>query len=160
MPSDDTCGELLVRLSDMQAVIKSFRQDVPVTGSRAGLMCLVALRRCGELRIGRLAELLEVDQSVASRHVADLEVHGMVVRIPNPSDGRSWYVRLTPDGDRAAGDALAHIRRRLAETLGEWTDEEITELSALLARLRVSFDAHRARVPHPSRTAQTVKGNR
>jgi DNA-binding MarR family transcriptional regulator len=144
MASEDSCGELLVRLSDMGAVIKAVKRDLPFTGSRAGLTLLAALRRCGELRMGELAELFEVDQSVISRHVADLQERGLVERTPNPRDGRSWYVRLAPDGERVTDELLAHVRRLLAGTLDDWTDEEILELSALLARLRTSFDAHRA----------------
>jgi DNA-binding MarR family transcriptional regulator len=160
MPSDDTCGELLVRLGDVIPVIKTLGRDLPFTPSLAGLMLLMALQRRGELRIGQLAELLEVDQSVASRHVSDLEAQGLVERTPDPRDGRSRHVRLAPDGERLSQATHTHVRQRLAETLDTWTDEEIADLSALLARLRTSFDAHRARVPHTSRTAQTVKGVR
>jgi DNA-binding MarR family transcriptional regulator len=156
MASEDSCGELLVRLSDVAAVIKAVRRDLPFIGPRAGLALLAALHRCGALRMGDLAEMFEVDQSVISRHVADLEERGWVERTPNPHDGRSWYVRLAPDGNRVAEESLARVRHLLAGTLDDWTDEEITELAGLLARLRASFDARRARTPHPPRTTRTT----
>ncbi|WP_424528776.1 MarR family winged helix-turn-helix transcriptional regulator [Sphaerisporangium viridialbum] len=159
MASEDSCGELLVRLSDMGAVMKAVKRDLPFAGSRAGLALLVALSRCGEVRMGELAEMFEVDQSVISRHVADLQERGWIERIPNPRDGRSWYVRLTPDGRQVTEELLDHVRHLLADTLGDWTDEEIAELAGLLARLRTSFDARRAHTIHASRTAQTVKGH-
>ncbi|MEU8269187.1 MarR family transcriptional regulator [Sphaerisporangium sp. NPDC049002] len=157
MASEDSCGELLVRLSDMGAVMKAVKRDLPFTGSRAGLTLLVALSRCGEVRMGELAEMFEVDQSVISRHVADLQERGWVERIPNPRDGRSWYVRLAPDGEHVTEELLTHVRHFLADTLDDWTDEEITELAGLLARFRTSFDAHRARAPHLSRAAEPAR---
>ncbi|MEV6985314.1 MarR family winged helix-turn-helix transcriptional regulator [Sphaerisporangium sp. NPDC051017] len=155
MASEEGCGELLARLSDMGAVIKAIKRDLPFTGPHAGLALLATLHRCGEQRIGDLAGLFEVDLSVMSRHVADLRDRGWIERVPNPHDGRSWYVRLTPDGTRVAEDNLARVRRLLAETLEDWTDDEVAELSVLIGRLRSSFDAHRARATRLPRTAQT-----
>jgi DNA-binding MarR family transcriptional regulator len=158
MASEDSCAELLVRLSDMGSVMKAVKRDLPFTGSRAGLTLLVALGRCGPLRMGELAEMFEIDQSVISRHVADLEERRLVERTPNPRDGRSWYVRLAPDGKRVTEEMLTHVRHLLASTLDDWTDEDIVELSGLLARFRTSFDARRARVAHNPRTPHPAKG--
>ncbi|GII64156.1 MarR family transcriptional regulator [Sphaerisporangium krabiense] len=155
MVSEEGCGELLAGLHDMGAVIRVIKRDMPFTGHRAGLALLVTLRRTGELRIGRLACMFEVDQSVMSRHVADLEERGWIERVPNPRDGRSWYVRLTPDGERVAEETLGQVRHLLAGALADWTDEDVARLSVLLGRLRHSFDAHRAH-----RAATVVKGHR
>ncbi|MFC4588659.1 MarR family winged helix-turn-helix transcriptional regulator [Sphaerisporangium corydalis] len=157
MASKESCGELLVRLSDMGTVIKAVKRDLPFVGPRTGLALLVALHRCGELRMGELADLFDVDQSVISRHVADLEERGWVERVPNPRDGRSWYVRLTSDGRQVTEKSLARVRDLLASTLDDWTDEEIINLAGLLARLRDSFDAHRDRAAaHHSRMPRTA----
>ncbi|WP_214415337.1 MarR family winged helix-turn-helix transcriptional regulator [Sphaerisporangium fuscum] len=182
MASEESCGELLVRLSDVNTVIRAVKREMPFAGPRSGLAMLMALARCGELRLGELADLFDVDQSVVSRHVADLQEHGWIERIPNPRDGRSWYVRLAPDGGRIVEEATAHVRQMFAGMLQDWDDEEIAELAGLLARLRASFDARRgcpshfsraarpheaprspkpktAATPRTARTAQTAKGN-
>jgi DNA-binding MarR family transcriptional regulator len=156
--SEDSCRELLVRLSDLNAVIKTVRRDLPPSAPRAGLSLLMAVRRHGELCIGDLCGLLEVGPSVVSRHVADLEERGWVERVPNPRDGRSWYLRVTPEGERAVEESLTRAGHQLAVTLNDWTDEEIAELSGLLARLRTSFAAQRANTANHSRTASGAKG--
>lgn len=158
MVSDDSCGELLVELSGANAVIRKVKRVLPRGAPGAGLTVLRMLCQCGELRIGELSELFEIDQSVISRHIADLEERGWVERTPNPRDRRSWYVRLTPDGERAIEESLGRARTVLAEALHDWTDEEIAELTRLLARLRTSFDARRVSAAHVSRTAAGAKG--
>jgi DNA-binding MarR family transcriptional regulator len=150
--------ELLTQLSAMGAVVRSFKRELPGDTPAACLGVLVALQRCGDLRLGALAEQFGVDQSVISRHTAELEQRGLATRTPNPRDGRSWYLRLTPAGEQAIDEARVRLREVLAETLEDWTDEEVTELSGLLARLRTSFDTRRGRAATPSRTAAGVKG--
>ncbi|MCW2898509.1 MAG: MarR family transcriptional regulator [Streptosporangiaceae bacterium] len=156
--SDDSCGELLVQLNRAGAIIKKVKRELPRGGPGAGLMVLRTLCSCGEVRIGELAELFEVDQSVISRHIADLEERGFVERTQNPRDRRSWYVRLTSDGERAAEESFQLARHVLAETLHDWTEEEIAELTRLLARLRTSFDTRRPPAAPLSRTAAGAKG--
>jgi DNA-binding MarR family transcriptional regulator len=156
MASEVSCRELLTRLGDLSVVIKTVRRDLPLGGPRAGLSLLLEVRRRGQLCIGELCGLLGVGPSVVSRHVADLEARGWVERVPNPQDGRSWYLRVTPGGERAVGESLARAGHLLAVTLDDWTDEEIAELSGLLARLRRSFTAHST--ADPCRTASGEKG--
>jgi DNA-binding MarR family transcriptional regulator len=156
---DPAYDELLTQLSAIGTVVRSFKRELPGDCPAAGLAILTVLQRRGEMRPGALADLTDVDQSVISRHTADLEQRGLVARTPNPEDGRSWYLRLTPAGEQTIEDARVRLRGVMAETLEDWTDEEIAELSGLLARLRTSFDTRRARAATPSRTAVGVKGN-
>jgi DNA-binding MarR family transcriptional regulator len=156
--SEQGCDELLTQLSATAAMFKSVRRELPRDCPAAGLAVLVTLRRHGELRLGALAELFDVDQSVISRHIADLQQRGLAARTRNPRDGRSWYVRPTPDGEQVIEEAMVRLRGVMAETLEDWTDEEIAELSGLLARLRMSFDARRLRAATPSRMTAGAKG--
>ncbi|GGK78978.1 hypothetical protein Sme01_22330 [Sphaerisporangium melleum] len=149
MASEADCEELLARLGEVVPMLKALKRDLPFTGPRAGLGLLAVLRRQGDLRMGELAECSGVDQSVITRHVADLQERGWAERVPNPRDGRSWYVRLTADGERVIDEMAAHARRVLAVTLDDWTDQDVTELSRLLARLRAGFDARPVRPGHP-----------
>jgi hypothetical protein len=92
------------------------------------------------MRIGRLAELLAVDMSVTSRHVAHVAARGWIDRCPDPADRRSRILRLTPEG-RAM---LAELSERTAQLLGRrlsgWSDEEVRQLTSLMARLRASLE--------------------
>lgn len=157
MASENSCRELLARMGDLNLVIKTMRRELP-PGPRAGISLMMAMRRHGEVCIGDLSALLDVGPSVVSRHVADLEERGWLERVPNPRDRRSWYVRATPRGERALEGLLTRAGRALARTLDDWTDEEIAELSGLLARLRTSFAAQRANTAEPCRTPSAAKG--
>ncbi len=158
MISENTGNELLLQLSGVHSVIRTFKRELRPGSPRGGFPLLAALHRCGELRVGDLAELFEIDVSVASRHLADLEERGWAERRPNPHDRRSWYARLTPEGEQAARDGLDHAGSLLREVLAEWPEEDAAALTALLARLRSSFDARRLRTPEPSRTTTGAKG--
>ncbi|MBC6464627.1 MarR family winged helix-turn-helix transcriptional regulator [Actinomadura alba] len=157
--NDDGCGELLVQLSATSMVIKRIKGELPPGSPGAGLSVMRTLSQCGEMRVSELSERFGTDQSVMSRHVADLEERGLVERTPNPHDRRSSYLRLTPDGEQAAEEAFALARGVLAETLHDWTGDEIAELTRLLARLRTSFDARRPSAAPVSRTTVGAKGN-
>jgi DNA-binding MarR family transcriptional regulator len=156
--SQDSCRELLARMGDLTAVIRAVKRDLPRSGPRAGLSLLLAVLRHGELRIGDLCGLLDVAPSGVSRQVAELEEHGWVERLPNTDDGRSWYLRVTADGERALEESLEQAGHQLATVLDDWSDEEIAELSGLLARLRMSFAAQRASTAPHARIVSGAKG--
>src|ERR1700754_2963848 len=92
--SSDGCGELLVQLGGASVVIKKIKRELPRGGPGAGLAILRTLSQCGAMRVSELSELFDMDQSVISRHVADLEERGWIERTPNPRDRRSRYLRL------------------------------------------------------------------
>ena len=96
----------------------------------------------GELRLSELAELRNVDQSVISRQIGDLETHGLVCRRPDPADRRASLVRLTPDGllllDRARTLRRAWLRDALART----PSVDVRTAAELIAALTAELAAH------------------
>lgn len=139
--------ELTRQLSAVGAVRRQLDRSLPGGCSSGTAVVLALLDRDGDLRIGRLAELLAVDMSVTSRHVAHLAERGWIDRSPDPADRRSRILRLTPEGR----DQLAELSDRAAELLAlrlsEWSDEDIDRLTSLLCRLRASFDDVPTRTP-------------
>lgn len=139
--------ELTRQLSAVGAVRRQLDRSLPGGCSSGTAVVLALLDRDGDLRIGRLAELLAVDMSVTSRHVAHLAERGWIDRSPDPADRRSRILRLTPEGR----DQLAELSDRAAELLAlrlsEWSDEDIDRLTSLLSRLRASFDDVPTRTP-------------
>ena len=115
---------------------RSLPSDCP-SGSAAVLTLLV---RHGEMRMSKLAELLAVDMSVTSRHVAHVAERGWIERSPDPADKRSRIVRLTPSGEERVREMSHRTTRLLEERLGDWSDDDIAALIRLMARLRASFD--------------------
>jgi DNA-binding MarR family transcriptional regulator len=89
----------------------------------------------GDSRASRLAERLGVSAPVLSRHIADLEEQGYVVRRKDPSDGRAQLVSLTSSG----ADRLRHIDERrtaaLLECLRDWSEEDAGHTARILQTL-------------------------
>ncbi|MGW1988931.1 MarR family winged helix-turn-helix transcriptional regulator [Embleya sp. NPDC001921] len=143
MATREACRHLLTELEGIVGVHRSLVKAVPIGSLPPGSAVLFALARSTRpLRAGHVAELLDLDMSVVSRHIAHLVEHGWVERRPHPHDGRSFLLGLTPEGravvDRATDDRLTVI----AERLDDWSDEDARTLSELLARLKAGL-AHR-----------------
>jgi DNA-binding MarR family transcriptional regulator len=152
--------ELARQLSAIGAVKRGLARVMPPECPSAAVAVLALLDQHGSMRMGRLAELLAVDMSVTSRQVAHAAERGWIDRSPDPADRRSRILSLTADGT----DKLAELSERcvhaLAGYLADWSDHEVDQLNAQLARLRESFDdSHSAmdRLTQSPDTATTPK---
>ncbi|MFF7440067.1 MarR family transcriptional regulator [Streptomyces sp. NPDC008122] len=132
------------QVSAVGAVKRGLARTLPADCPSGSAIVLALLNHHGDVRMSRVAELMAVDLSVGSRHVAHTVDRGWVERLPDPSDKRSRILHLTPAG----ADMLATLDRRLtatlARTLADWSDEDVEQLTTLLARLRDSFGDCRA----------------
>ncbi|MGP3980599.1 MarR family winged helix-turn-helix transcriptional regulator [Streptomyces sp. KR80] len=154
MAAQNLYEELARQLTAVGTVKRGLARNLPPDCPAGPTAVLHLLRRHGELRMSRLAELLAIDMSVTSRHVAHAAERGWIARAPDPLDKRSRLLRLTPSGERL----LAEISRRYVDTLAaalqDWSDEEVGQLNSLLIRLRADFGDCRSRGPLPAtRTA-------
>ncbi len=64
-----------------------------------------------------------------------LEADGLITREPDPNDRRARLVRITAEGERRHGAAVADIRAMEEELLGGLAAEERATLLAVLPRL-------------------------
>ncbi|MFI8824106.1 MarR family winged helix-turn-helix transcriptional regulator [Streptomyces sp. NPDC053431] len=132
------------QVSAIGAVKRGMARSLPADCPGGSAIVLALLKHHGDMRMGRVSELMGVDTSVSSRHVAHTADRGWVERLPDPVDKRSRILRLTPAGE----DKLAELDRRLTVTLArhleEWSDDDVELLTTLLARLRDSFGDCRA----------------
>jgi DNA-binding MarR family transcriptional regulator len=80
-----------------------------------------------------------VSAPVLSRHIADLEEHGLVVRRQDPDDGRAQLVALTPLG----AEKLRHIEEQrtavLQDYLRDWSEEDAGSTAKTLHKLTESL---------------------
>ncbi|WP_030982640.1 MarR family winged helix-turn-helix transcriptional regulator [Streptomyces sp. NRRL WC-3744] len=132
--------ELMRQLSAIGSVRRDLGRTLPDGCSNVAATVLTLLGRDGDMRIGRLAELLAVDMSVTSRHVAHLAARGWIDRSPDPVDRRSRILRLTSEGRAKLAELSEHTAQVLARRLSGWSDEDIGRLTYLMARLRASFE--------------------
>lgn len=148
MAAQSQYEELARQLSAIGAVKRELGRNLPHDCPPASAGVLALLDRYGEMRMGRLAELLAIDMSVTSRHVAHVTERGWIEREPDPLDKRSRLLRLTPSGKRLLSELSDRYADLLARYLDDWSDADVGRLNELLARLRTSFGDCRSRAHH------------
>ncbi len=162
MAAQSQFAELARQLSAIGAVKRDLARVLPAHCPAGSAAVLTLLDRHGEMRMSRLAELLAVDMSVTSRHVAHVAERGWIDRAPDPCDKRSRILRLNPAGRALLEELSERYVQTLAGALDDWSDDEVGQLTTMLARLRSSFDCRgsggrppgqhsgdcRARAPH------------
>lgn len=158
MAAQDRYAELARQLTTLGTVRRALARALPADCPAGSAAVLGLLERHGEMRLGRLAELLAVDMSVTSRHVAHTAGRGWVVRSPDPADKRSRIVRLTPAGQVLLDELARRTTDMFAYSLADWTDDDVGLLGGLLDRLRADFDDCREWYPdEPYRRAATPR---
>jgi len=149
-------AELARQISAVGAVKRSLARILPAECPSGSAAVLALVDRYEEMRMSRLAELLAVDMSVTSRHVAHVVERGWLERSPDPDDRRSRILRLTPAGQDLLDDLGRRTTDMFAHYLKDWSDDDVGQLNAMLARLRESVGdcrAHATRTPvHPHKT--------
>ncbi|MFJ9039908.1 MarR family winged helix-turn-helix transcriptional regulator [Streptomyces sp. NPDC102406] len=131
--------ELARQLSAFGAVKRDMARILPHDCPAGSAAVLTLVERYGDMRMSRLAELLAVDMSVASRHVAHAADRGWIERRPDPADKRSRILTLTAEGHAQMEDLNLRTTELLADRLSDWSDDEVSQLITLMTRLRDSF---------------------
>jgi DNA-binding MarR family transcriptional regulator len=94
------------------------------------------------VRIGELATRLNVEASHVTRQVQHLEKAGYATRVPDPDDRRAQRIQLT----EAGRDVVERIRKAsclgMRQSLGDWSDADLRQLSVLFRRLVSDFVEH------------------
>ena len=116
-------------------------------GVGAGEMkVLTALRRQGppyELRPTDLFRMLGVTSGTMTYRIDKLVERGLVVRTPDPNDGRGAMVQLTPDGVARADLIVSSATINWRERMGPLADDpdKLAKLEAMLAEIATQLEA-------------------
>ncbi|MFF7812489.1 MarR family winged helix-turn-helix transcriptional regulator [Streptomyces sp. NPDC007945] len=143
-PSSSRYEDLARAISAIGAVKRGVARVLPGDCQGGAAAVLAMLKHHGDMRTSRLAELMAVDMSVCSRHVAHTVERGWVERLPDPDDGRSRILRLSPEGLAMLTELDRRVTEAFTRYLAEWSDDDVALLTTLLARLRDSFGDCRA----------------
>ncbi|MEU8231090.1 MarR family transcriptional regulator [Actinoplanes sp. NPDC048791] len=109
---------------------------------RAAYVILRFLQEAGPQNVSAVATRLNLDGSTVTRQVGALHRDGLVVRTPDPLDGRGSVVAASERG-LAQVDAVSKARREVYdEVLRDWTADERQELAGVLERLTRDMDAY------------------
>jgi DNA-binding MarR family transcriptional regulator len=103
---------------------------------RPAMSVLLALHTAAKpLRIGEIAEIMQVVGPHVTRQVQELERRGLVHRIADPHDKRASLIEPTPEGTAATDRYSASMIDWFADVVGEWPEHERYELGRLLGKL-------------------------
>jgi DNA-binding MarR family transcriptional regulator len=105
----------------------------------------------GPLTPTAMAELLELPLSTVIFRIRRLERRRHAERVPNPDDGRSFLIRLTPSGRRLLGKARPRFREYAEAVERQLGVRKTRSLADGLVELREAIDAElAARTPAPA----------
>lgn len=141
-PDDDAVDELAAAVTALVRAWRTAGRLVPDGAhSTLNLLQLAALLDDGEHRLGEIACLRGIDQSVASRQIGELTARGLACRRPDPADGRAGLISLTPEG-HALVERTRALRRDLIRTaLAESRAGDVHTVARLVAALADEIDA-------------------
>jgi DNA-binding MarR family transcriptional regulator len=94
------------------------------------------------LRMGELSKRMMVTGGNITGITDQLEQEGLVVRVPDPKDGRAYSVKLTPEG-RSAFAGMAQVHEGwVAELLQPMPADEKGQLIDLLSQMKQHLNAN------------------
>ncbi|MCC5577274.1 MarR family transcriptional regulator [Microtetraspora sp. AC03309] len=99
--------------------------------------CLELLLRTGPANPTRLAQHTGMSSAAIAQILRRLERAGLVVRRPDPSDGRRTLVHPVsdPDRDRDLGEMFTGIHHRVADLTSSFTNDQLAVIAAFMAGL-------------------------
>ncbi|MET9673992.1 MarR family transcriptional regulator [Streptomyces sp. NPDC006482] len=129
--------ELAVFLRRARAQSGEMAREVHPELEPAAYGLFVRLEDAGPQRATELAGYFGVGKATMSRQLRALEMLGLVVRDPDPADGRASLVRLTEEGRVRFRHVRGARRERYVRKLADWDRAEVAELARLLHHFNV-----------------------
>ena len=103
--------------------------------ARYELLRLLAFSRNGSLPITKASDRLQVHVTSVTHAIRRLEAHGLVTRLPHPTDGRTTLVEITDLGRSTVEDATVTLNKDVFADVGV-SDDESRALAAAIETLR------------------------
>lgn len=111
------------------------RTEFGITLPRFDLMAQLERHPEG-LRMGELSKRMMVTGGNITGITDQLEQENLVVRVPDPKDGRAFSVKLTPAGRKAFAQMAEVHESWVAELLQEISQEDKGQLIELLSQMK------------------------
>jgi len=126
--------EQLLRLYASRKVHARRSAAAGVMITQQGYLLLRRLQEDGDLPMGELARITQMDPAAAGRQVRQLEEDGLVRRTKGEDDGRVVVVTLTPRGAAVRHRLSAVGEHHMSDVLSDWPIEDREQLAVLLPR--------------------------
>jgi len=133
--------EVAVLIRRIRRVIGERARAVHEDLQPASYLMLSWLADEGPARASAMVENFSIDKGAVSRQLQHLVDLGLVVRTPDPDDGRATLVAASDDAVRRMADVTEHRRKWLDEQLADWDAEELSGFAAMLERYNSSLNA-------------------
>ncbi|MFF1815987.1 MarR family winged helix-turn-helix transcriptional regulator [Kribbella sp. NPDC058245] len=142
MPDDDDLLDVLPRLGQIGTALgrgRLVQEATEATGlnlDRPAMTILMTLATAdAPMRIGEIADRMQVVGPHVTRQVQALEQRGLVQRVADPNDKRVSLIEPTPTGAEAARAYTATIFGWFREVIADWPDQDRKNLGRLLNKL-------------------------
>ncbi|MER7248626.1 MarR family transcriptional regulator [Kribbella sp. NPDC000426] len=142
---------LLPRLAQLGTAMNRGRiaqQATEATGlalDRPAMTILLTLSMADTpLRVGEIADRMQVVGPHVTRQVQSLEHRGLVRRVTDPNDRRASLIEPTPTGTEAANRYTETISTWFREVIANWPEKDRAELNRLLIKLTDDITARLA----------------
>jgi MarR family transcriptional regulator for hemolysin len=99
-----------------------------------------AIKNLGPLSQKELARLLYVEQPTMAQLLARMERDGLIVRTPDPNDGRSSLINLTPLALKKAEPARGVLLKGRRIAFQGFSPRDIATLNRLLQRVLANLE--------------------
>ncbi|MNW04378.1 MarR family protein [compost metagenome] len=86
-----------------------------------------------------MADEFRLDISTVSRQTAALEQKGYVSRVPDPLDGRAYFLQITDAGLSELNENKKARLDRISNLLKSWPEEEQQQFGQLLLKFNRTF---------------------
>jgi DNA-binding MarR family transcriptional regulator len=111
-------------------------QDSGLTDADYEILAVLSGHPTGHMPAQELGALVQWEKSRLSHQVRRMQERGLVVREPNPADGRSAMICLLPAGRRAIeGAAPQHVQNVRRHFIDLFTPAELDTFTALSDRV-------------------------
>ncbi|WP_300678329.1 MarR family transcriptional regulator [Nocardioides sp.] len=98
------------------------------------------IKQNGPARASAIVEAFRIDKGALSRHLQHLDDLGLIVRTPDPCDGRASLVEISTAGNARITEVDDAQRRLNEQLLDDWSVAEIEELGSQLKRYNAALD--------------------
>ena len=140
-PSGQPIGIALANTA--REVNRAFEEHLATAGgSRSTWLVLMSLKNSPSFNQRQLAEAVGIQEATLTHHLNAMERDGLITRRRDPQNRRVHILELTDKGETAFHSMLQVVIGFDRKLRGRLSDEQIEQLRALLAALRVNVSGN------------------
>ena len=133
----------LTRLEAAVAALRGrLREHLSVSGGDLTVLQFVARAEAADrtVRVKDLSTHLGLTGPAVTGMVDRLERAGHLTRVPNPEDGRSRHIELTPETRQAYTDAMDGTNKHLHDLMASFSDRDRARFVRIIDRVIAAID--------------------